>query len=417
MILELLSNNIIVFSSISVFLLVIFFLVTIILIAEKKLVPQGNIKILINGDDTKSPTVKPGGTLLSALSNQNVFLPSACGGGGTCALCKCQIHEGGGDILPTELTHISRSEAKDNWRLACQVKVRNDMTIQIPDEIFNIQKWKCTVKSNRSVATFIKELILELPDGENIDFKSGEYIQIDVPKYKLSYSEFNIEDKYREDWDKFKMWDLIAQNKEDDVFRAYSMANHPAEGNIVMLNIRIAHPPPQQWDAPPGIASSYIYNLKAGDSVTISGPFGEFFIKDTEREMVYIGGGAGMAPMRSHLFHLFHTLKTGRKVSYWYGARSLREMFYDSQFQKIKKQYPNFSYHVALSDPLKEDNWEGFTGFIHQVLLDNYLENHEDPTEVEYYICGPPMMLSASRNMLDNLGVEPDMIDFDDFGG
>jgi len=417
MILELLSKNIIVFSSISVFLLVIFFLITIILIAEKKLVPQGNVKILINGDETKSPTVKPGGTLLSALSAQNVFLPSACGGGGTCALCKCQIHEGGGDILPTELTHISRSEAKENWRLACQVKVRNDMNIQIPDEIFNIQKWKCTVKSNRSVATFIKELILELPDGENIDFKSGEYIQIDVPKYKLSYSEFNIEDEYREDWDKFKMWDLIAQNEEDDVFRAYSMANHPAEGNIVMLNIRIAHPPPQQWDAPPGIASSYIYNLKVGDRVTISGPFGEFFIKDTEREMVYIGGGAGMAPMRSHLFHLFHTLKTGRKVSYWYGARSLREMFYDSQFQKIKKQYPNFSYHVALSDPLKEDNWEGFTGFIHQVVLDNYLENHEDPTEVEYYICGPPMMLSASRNMLDNLGVEPDMIDFDDFGG
>ena len=417
MILELLSKNIIVFSSISVFLLVIFILITIILIAEKKLVPQGNVKILINGDETKSPTVKPGGTLLSALSAQNVFLPSACGGGGTCALCKCQIHEGGGDILPTELTHISRSEAKENWRLACQVKVRNDMNIQIPDEIFNIQKWDCTVKSNRSVATFIKELILELPSGENIDFKSGEYIQIDIPKYKLSYSEFNIEDEYREDWDKFKMWDLIAQNDGDDVFRAYSMANHPAEGNMVMLNVRIAHPPPQQWDAPPGIASSYIYNLKVGDRVTISGPFGEFFIKDTEREMVYIGGGAGMAPMRSHLFHLFHTLKTGRKVSYWYGARSLREMFYDSQFQKIKQLYPNFSYHVALSDPLKEDHWEGFTGFIHQVLLDNYLDKHEDPSEVEYYICGPPMMLSACRNMLDNLGVEPDMIDFDDFGG
>jgi len=260
-------------------------------------------------------------------------------------------------------------------------------------------------------------LILELPSGENIDFKSGEYIQIDIPKYKLSYSEFNIEDEYRGDWDKFKMWDLIAQNAEDDVFRAYSMANHPAEGNIVMLNVRIAHPPPRQWDAPPGIASSYIYNLKAGDKVTISGPYGEFFIKDTEREMVYIGGGAGMAPMRSHLFHLFHTLKTGRKVSYWYGARSLREMFYDSQFQKIKQLYPNFSYHVALSDPLKEDHWEGFTGFIHQVLLDNYLDKHEDPSEVEYYICGPPMMLSACRNMLDNLGVEPDMIDFDDFGG
>jgi len=417
MIFELLSRNIIVFSSISVFLLVIFFLVTIILIAEKKLVPQGNIKILINGDEAKSPTVKPGGTLLSALSSQNVFLPSACGGGGTCAMCKCQIHEGGGDILPTELTHISRSEAKENWRLACQVKVRNDMEIQVPDEIFSIQKWECTVKSNRSVATFIKELIVELPNGENIDFKSGGYIQIDIPKYKLNYSEFNIEDEYRGDWDKFKMWDLVAENDEEGVFRAYSMANHPAEGNIVMLNVRIAHPPPRQWDAPPGIASSYIYNLAAGDRVTISGPYGEFFIKNTEREMIYIGGGAGMAPMRSHLFHLFHTLRTGRKVSYWYGARSLREMFYDSQFQKIKEQYPNFSYNVALSDPVEEDNWNGHTGFIHQVLLDNYLEKHDDPTEIEYYICGPPMMLTACRNMLDGLGVEPNMIDFDDFGG
>jgi len=417
MIFELLSRNIIVFSSISVFLLVIFFLVTIILIAEKKLVPQGNIKILINGDEAKSPTVKPGGTLLSALSSQNVFLPSACGGGGTCAMCKCQIHEGGGDILPTELTHISRSEAKENWRLACQVKVRNDMEIQVPDEIFSIQKWECTVKSNRSVATFIKELIVELPNGENIDFKSGGYIQIDIPKYKLNYSEFNIEDEYRGDWDKFKMWDLVAENDEEGVFRAYSMANHPAEGNIVMLNVRIAHPPPRQWDAPPGIASSYIYNLAAGDRVTISGPYGEFFIKNTEREMIYIGGGAGMAPMRSHLFHLFHTLRTGRKVSYWYGARSLREMFYDSQFQKIKEQFPNFSYNVALSDPVEEDNWNGHTGFIHQVLLDNYLEKHDDPTEIEYYICGPPMMLTACRNMLDGLGVEPNMIDFDDFGG
>jgi Na+-transporting NADH:ubiquinone oxidoreductase subunit F len=291
--------------SLIIFIMVIFLLVTIILLAERKLVPQGDVKILINGDDKKSPTVKPGGTLLSALSNQSVFLPSACGGGGTCAMCKCQITSGGGDILPTELTHISRSEAKDNWRLACQVKIRDDMEIEIPDEIFSIQKWECTVRSNRSVATFIKELIVELPQGEIIDFKSGGYIQIDIPKYKLSYSEFNVEEEYREDWDKFKMWDLIAQNNEDGVFRAYSMANHPAEGNIVMLNVRIAHPPPRQWDVPPGIASSYIYNLKAGDKVTISGPYGEFFIKDTDREMVYIGGGAGMAPMRSHLFYLF----------------------------------------------------------------------------------------------------------------
>ena len=404
-------------SSIAVFLSVILILVTIILFAESKLIPQGDVKITINGDDNKSPQVKPGGTLLTALSNQSVFLPSACGGGGTCAMCKCQVYDGGGDILPTELTHITRTEAKNNWRLACQVKVRDNMNIKIPDEIFSIQKWECTVRSNRSVATFIKELIVELPTGEIIDFKSGGYIQIDIPKYELNYSEFEVEDEYREDWDKFKMWDLNAQNNDSEVFRAYSMANHPAEGNIVMLNVRIAHPPPQKWDAPPGVASSYIYNLKAGDKITISGPYGDFFIKDTEREMVYIGGGAGMAPMRSHLFHLFHTLKTGRKVSYWYGARSLREMFYDNQFQKIKDEFPNFSYNVALSDPLDKDNWEGYKGFIHQVLHDNYLEKHEDPTEIEYYICGPPMMLTACKNMLDSLGVEPEMIDFDDFGG
>ena len=404
-------------SSIAVFLSVILILVTIILFAESKLIPQGDVKITINGDDNKSPKVKPGGTLLTALSNQSVFLPSACGGGGTCAMCKCQVYDGGGDILPTELTHITRTEAKNNWRLACQVKVRDNMNIKIPDEIFSIQKWECTVRSNRSVATFIKELIVELPTGEIIDFKSGGYIQIDIPKYELNYSEFEVEDEYREDWDKFKMWDLNAQNNDSEVFRAYSMANHPAEGNIVMLNVRIAHPPPQKWDAPPGVASSYIYNLKAGDKITISGPYGDFFIKDTEREMVYIGGGAGMAPMRSHLFHLFHTLKTGRQVSYWYGARSLREMFYDNQFQKIKDEFPNFSYNVALSDPLDKDNWEGYKGFIHQVLHDNYLEKHEDPTEIEYYICGPPMMLTACKNMLDSLGVEPDMIDFDDFGG
>ncbi len=403
-------------SSVFVFSLVILILVILLGVAEKKLLPQGDAKILINGDDEKSPTVKPGGSLLSSLAGHNVFIPSACGGGGTCSQCKCQVISGGGDILPTEVSHFSRSEIKDNYRLACQVKVKGDMKIKIPDEIFSIKKWVCTVRSNENVATFIKELVLELPDGEILDFQSGGYIQIDVPEYELKYSEFNIQKEYHEDWDKFKMWDLIAKNKNPDEFRAYSMANHPAEGNIVMLNVRIAHPPPQQWDAPPGIASSYIFNLKPGDKVTISGPYGEFFIKDTDREMVYVGGGAGMAPLRSHLFHLFHTLKTGRKVSYWYGARSKREMFYDDHFKAIEEKFPNFSYHVALSDPMKEDNWNGFTGFIHQVVLDNYLSKHDDPTEIEYYMCGPPMMNKAVTGMLHDLGVEDEMIDFDDFG-
>ena len=407
----------VIISSVVVFLVIVYLLVTMLFVAEKKLISQEDVQISINDDPDKAFSVKPGATLLSSLSTQNIFVPSACGGGGTCGVCKCQVDEGGGDILSTETSHISRSQAKDNWRLSCQVKVRENMKIRLPNEVLDVKKWECTVKSNRSVATFIKELIVDLPEGDNIDFKSGGYIQIDIPKYNCSYSEFDIENEYREDWDKFKMWDLVAENTESDVFRAYSMANHPAEGNRVMLNVRIAHPPPQQWDAPPGVASSYIYNLKPGDKVTISGPYGEFFIKDTDREMVYIGGGAGMAPMRSHIFHLFHTLKTGRKVSYWYGARSKREMFYDQQFKDIQEKFPNFSYHVALSDPLEEDNWNSYVGFIHQVLHDNYLKDHEDPTEIEYYICGPPMMLTACRNMLDDLGVEPDMVDFDDFGG
>ena len=405
-----------VIASIFVVSLTVLILVVLIGIAEKKLLPQGDAKILINGDDEKSPTVKPGSSLLSSLASHNVFIPSACGGGGTCSQCKCQVLSGGGDILPTEVSHFSRTEIKDNYRLACQVKVKGDMEVKIPDEIFSIKKWECTVKSNDNVATFIKELVLELPDGEILDFESGGYIQIDVPEYELKYSEFDIENQYREDWDKFKMWDLIAKNDNPEEFRAYSMANHPAEGNIVMLNVRIAHPPPQQWDAPPGIASSYIFNLKPEDKVTISGPYGEFFIKDTNREMVYVGGGAGMAPLRSHLFHLFHTLKTGRKVSYWYGARSKREMFYDDHFKAIEDKFSNFSYHVALSDPMHEDNWTGYKGFIHQVVLDNYLTNHEDPTEIEYYMCGPPMMNKAVMGMLDDLGVEDEMIDFDDFG-
>ena len=405
-----------VISGVLVFTVIILLLVVLLNIAEKKLVPQGNAKILINGDNDKSPSVKPGGSLLSSLAAENVFIPSACGGGGTCSQCKCQVLSGGGDILPTEISHFTRSEIKDNFRLACQVKVKGDMEVKIPDEIFSIKKWECTVRSNDNVATFIKELVLELPDGEILNFESGGYIQIDIPEYKLQYSEFDIEEQYREDWDKFKMWDLIAKNDNKDEFRAYSMANHPAEGNIVMLNVRIAHPPPHQWDAPPGIASSYIFNLKPGDKVTISGPYGEFFIKDTNREMVYVGGGAGMAPLRSHLFHLFHTLKTGRKVSYWYGARSKREMFYDDHFKAIEKKFPNFSYHVALSDPMESDNWTGFTGFIHQVVHDNYLSKHEDPTEIEYYMCGPPMMNKAVGSMLDELGVDEEMIDYDDFG-
>jgi len=405
-----------VISSILVFSLIILFLVILINVAEKKLLPQGDAKILINGDDEKSPTVKPGGSLLSSLAEHSVFIPSACGGGGTCSQCKCQILSGGGDILPTEVSHFSRSEIKENYRLACQVKVKGDMEIKIPDEIFSIKKWDCTVKSNKNVATFIKELILELPEGEILDFQSGGYIQIDVPKYEFKYSEFDIEKEYHEDWDKFKMWDLLAKNDNPEEFRAYSMANHPAEGNIIMLNVRIMHPPPQQWDAPPGIASSYIFNLKPGNKVTISGPYGEFFIKDTDKEMVYIGGGAGMAPLRSHLFHLFHTLKTGRKVSYWYGARSKREMFYNDDFKEIEEKFPNFKYNIALSAPMESDNWTGYTGFIHQVVLDNYLKNHEDPTEVEYYMCGPPMMNTAAIGMLHDLGVEDEMIDFDDFG-
>jgi len=407
----------IVISSIVVFTTVILILVYLLSVAEKKLLPQGDVKILINGDEEKSPTLKPGGTLLSALATQNVFLPSACGGGGTCAMCLCQVNSGGGQILSTELGHISRNDAKDNWRLACQVKVKQDMEIQIPHEIFSIKKYECKVRSNNNVATFIKELILELPDGETLPFESGGYIQIDIPKYKLEYSQFKVESEYHEDWDKFKMWDLVAKNEIEGEYRAYSMANHPAEGNIVMLNVRIAHPPPRQWDAPPGIASSYIFNLKPGDKVSISGPFGDFFIKDTDREMVYIGGGAGMAPLRSHIFHLFDTLKTNRKVSYWYGARSSREMFYDEEFKEIESKFPNFSYHVALSDPLPEENWSGHTGFIHQVVQENYLDDHDDPTDIEYYMCGPPMMNIAVQKMLDGIGVEKEMIDFDDFGG
>ena len=403
--------------SVTVFTGLVVILVLILNFAESKLLPQGDVTIEINGDTEKNIITRPGGTLLSALAGQSVFLPSACGGGGTCAMCECQVMEGGGEILPTETGHISRNKAKDSWRLACQVKIKENMKIHVPDEIFSIQKWEATVESNDNVATFIKELVLNLPEGENLKFEAGGYIQIDIPEYhNLTFSDFDIEKEYHPDWDQYKIWDLVANN-EEPVFRAYSMANHPAEGNRVMLNVRIATPPPPLWnEAPPGLASSYIFNLKPGDKVTISGPYGEFFIKDTQREMVYIGGGAGMAPMRSHLFHLFQTLKTGRQVSFWYGARSVREMFYDEHFKDIEKKFPNFTYNVALSEPMDEDNWLGHKGFIHQVLHDEYLMKHDDPTEIEYYMCGPPPMINACDSMLDSLGVDKEMIAYDSFG-
>ena len=401
--------------SVAVFTGVIMMLVTVLSILEKKLVPQGEVKILINGDEGKSPQVSPGGTLLGALSGAKIFLPSACGGGGTCAMCLCQVTDGGGDILPTELTHISRKDAKDNWRLACQVKVKQDMVVRVPDEVFSIQKFECTVRSNHNVATFIKEFLLDIDGGKTLDFEAGGYIQIDIPAYSnLKYKDFIVEEEYHEDWDKFDVWRYVANNP-DPIFRAYSMANHPAEGNRIMLNVRIATPPPGRDEIPPGISSSYIFSKKPGDKVMVSGPYGEFFAKETDREMIYIGGGAGMAPMRSHIFDLFHTRNTDRKVSFWYGARSLREMFYDDDFKGIQDKWDNFSYNVGLSAPLEEDNWTGYKGFIHQVLLDNYLKDHPDPTECEYYLCGPPMMISAVQNMLYDLGVEKEMIAFDEF--
>ena len=401
--------------AITVFTSVILLLVIVLNVLSNFLLPQGEVDIIINDDPSKSLKVQTGSTVLSALSSQNVYLPSACGGQGTCAQCKCQVVEGGGEILTTEKAYISRKDQKDYWRLGCQVKIRDNMKIKVPDEIFSIRKWDAVVKSNDNVATFIKELILELPADDPILFESGGYIQIDVPKYKdLDYKSFDIGEEYRDDWDKFDVWQYKADNPEP-VFRAYSMANHPAEGNMIMLNIRIASPPPDNPNVPPGIASSYTFNLKAGDKVTVSGPYGEFYIKDSDREMVYIGGGAGMAPLRSHIFHLLKTEKSKRKISFWYGARSVKEMFYDDEFKALAEEFDNFTYQVALSDPLPEDNWDGPTGFIHQVAHDMHLENHEDPTECEYYLCGPPMMISAVQKMLWDLGVEEEMIDYDDF--
>ena len=396
-----------------VFTATILFLVFILSYAESKLVNKGKVKILINDDEEKSPETEAGSNLLNTLAANNIFLPSACGGQGTCGMCTCQVLEGGGDPLPTEETQLTRKEIKEHWRLSCQVKVKNDMKIHIPEEIFNIQKFECTVRSNGNVATFIKELILELPKGMHLDFRAGGYIQIYIPPYNLSFKEFDIEKEYHPDWDKYKLWDLKASNDEE-IYRAYSMANYPAEGDIVMLNVRIATPPPGT-DFPPGISSSFIFNLKPGDKVTVSGPYGEFFYRNTDKEMVYIGGGAGMAPMRSHIFDLLKTNHSKRKISFWYGARSLREMFYDDDFKQLEKEFPNFNYNVALSDALPEDNWTGPTGFIHQALLEHYLKDHPEPEEIEYYLCGPPMMISAVNNMLYNLGVEKENILYDEF--
>jgi len=403
--------------SIIVFLLVILALVGILLFARDKLAPKGHVKLLINDRDIE---VSPGSNLLLTLSGNGIFLPSACGGGGTCGMCKCQILDGGGSILPTETGFFTRKEQHSHWRLGCQVKIRESLTIKVPEAVMGIKKWECEVVSNRNVATFIKEFVVRLPDGEAIDFLPGGYVQVDVPKYETSFKDFIIEDQFRDDWGLYKMWDMKIRNNEE-TFRAYSMANYPAEKNLIKLNIRIATPPwdnvkKQYMNVPPGLCSSYIFSRKLDDKVVISGPYGEFHIKDTRSEMIYIGGGAGMAPLRSHIFHLFNTLKTDRKVSYWYGARSLREVFYEDEFRAIEKKFPNFTFHLALSEPLPEDNWTGYTGFIHRVLLDNYLCRHEEPEDIEYYFCGPPQMNSAVIKTLDVMGVPKENIAFDDFG-
>ena len=416
----LLFQSIVLISAIAVFLVVMVALVAILLFAKKKLTPQSKVKITINDKDTLE--VDTGNSLMLTLKEHNIHLPSACGGGGSCGMCKCRVVQGGNGILPTETGFFTRKEQQNFWRLACQVKVRNDMKLVIPEDIMGIKKMECEVVSNRNVATFIKEFVVKLPEGETLNFKSGSYIQIDVPQVTVDYSkDIEVEDEFKEDWDKLGIWKLKMTNPEP-TFRAYSMANHPAESNMVMLNIRIATPP---WDRSagtfmnvnPGVCSSFIFSRKPGDKVMISGPYGEFHIKDTGREIMFIGGGAGMAPMRSHIFHLFKTLKTTRKVSFWYGARSRREIFYENDFKQIEAEFPNFSFNIALSEPKPEDNWDGYVGFIHKVIEDNYLKNHQEPEEIEYYLCGPPMMTAAVTKMLDDYGVPEEMIAFDDFGG
>ncbi|WMT15794.1 NADH:ubiquinone reductase (Na(+)-transporting) subunit F [Serratia fonticola] len=398
------------------FTCIVMVLALLILFAKSKLVNTGDIAVEVNGDQDKSFTAPAGDKLLNMLSSQGIFVSSACGGGGSCGQCRVVIKEGGGDILPTELSHISKREAKEGCRLACQVNVKQNLKIELPEEIFGVKKWDCEVISNDNKATFIKELKLRIPDGEDVPFRAGGFIQIEAPEHEVSYADFDVPQEYRGDWDKFNLFRYRSVVKEPTV-RAYSMANYPDEKGIIMLNVRIATPPPSNPDVPPGIMSSYIWSLKAGDKVTISGPFGEFFAKETDAEMIFIGGGAGMAPMRSHIFDQLKRLKSKRKITFWYGARSLREMFYEDDFNHLQEENENFTWHVALSDPQPEDNWTGYTGFIHNVLLENYLRNHPAPEDCEFYMCGPPMMNAAVIKMLKDLGVEDENIMLDDFGG
>jgi Na+-transporting NADH:ubiquinone oxidoreductase subunit F len=399
---------------VSIFLTIQFILVLIIVLAKRSLLPSGDITIRVNDD--KEIITKPGGKLITSLADKGIFLSSACGGGGSCAQCLCVVKEGGGSILPTEESHISRREAREGYRLSCQVPVKRNLEIEVPPEMLETRKWECVVKSNDNLATFIKELVLELPEDDDVNFKAGGYIQIEVPPHVLEYKNFDIDNRFLADWTKFKMFQYKS-HVHTPVTRAYSMANYPEERGIITLNVRISSPPPGQPAAPPGQASSFIFNLKPGDRVTISGPFGDFLIEEGDEEMVYIGGGAGMAPLRSHIFDLFKRLKTGRKVSYWYGGRSMKELFYQKEFEELAEKHENFSFHMALSEPLPEDNWNGYTGFVHQVLYDHYLKEHPAPEDIHYYVCGPPMMLASIQDMLDNLGVEQDNIHFDDFGG
>ena len=405
--------------SVGIFLVVTLLLVIVLLVAKSKLVPSGNVKLTINGE--KEASVPIGGTLLSTLQGENIYLSSACGGSGSCGQCRCRVVEGGGEILPTETGFFSRKEQKEHWRLACQTKVKEDMQVIVPESVFGVKEWECEVVSNRNVSTFIKEFVVKLPEGEVMNFQSGSYAQITIPPYDIKYADYDIDEKFRGDWDHFDMWSLTCKN-DTETIRAYSMANYPAEGNIITLNVRIATPPmdraTHKWlPVSPGISSSYIFSLKPGDKVRMSGPYGDFHIQDTDAEMLYIGGGAGMAPLRAQILHLFRTLHTGRKVSYWYGARSKKEIFYEEDFREIEKQFPNFSFHIALSDPQPEDNWTGYVGFIHQVIYDNYLKDHDAPEDIEYYMCGPGPMANAVKVMLEDLGVPRSQLFFDDFGG
>jgi Na+-transporting NADH:ubiquinone oxidoreductase subunit F len=396
------------------FTAIVIALVFVILGAKSKLVASGSVEVLIN--DEKTIHVPIGAKLLTGLADANLFVSSACGGGGTCGQCRVKVHEGGGDILPTELSHITKREAKEGDRLACQVTVKQNMKIHVHDDVFGVKKWETTVRSNNNVATFIKELVLELPKGETVDFRAGGYIQIECPPYHAKFKDFAVDERFHEDWDKYNIWRYESVVKEPAI-RAYSMANYPEESDIIMLNVRIATPPPGTNDIPPGVMSSYIFNLKPGDKVTISGPFGEFFARDTDKEMVFIGGGAGMAPMRSHIFDQLRRIKTQRKITFWYGARSLREMFYVDDFNTLQAESPNFTWHIGLSEPKPEDNWTGYTGFIHNILYENYLKNHPAPEDCEYYMCGPPMMNAAVIKMLLDIGVDRENIMLDDFGG